>query len=906
MLGLGRETVGRRIAGRLRRFRWRKFAFFSALALFVLAFFTSLSLTVIAQHFTGHSAAAGADVPQNAALANAGPVLDLSHPGAAEWSQPPGRTVALTFDDGPDPQWTPAILRVLERRHIHATFFVVGSRVLQHPELVRRELHDGNEIGLHTFSHPQMGALANWQQDLQLSLTDKAVAGATGMHTRLYRPPYSSRPVDLSGSELDSARRASTGGRYIVLADDIAYDWLPGSIGKLTTNALPPTQQSGIVMFHDGGGNRHHTVAAVDRVIDLLQRRGYRFATVSDFAGLRRNDVLVRASLAERVQGLTLLLSSWFTHWITTLFGALTALLLVVCVARGVIVVTFARRHRQRQRRAVIDPSFTPPVSVVVPAYNEAADIGAAVRSLAASDYPDFEIIVVDDGSTDGTGDVVTGLGLGSVTLIRQDNAGKAAALNTGLAHARNDVLVLVDADTVLDPQALRALVQPLRDPTVGAVSGNAKVANPKRLIGRWQHIEYVISCSVERRMFDVLECMPCVPGAIGAYRRIVLDTVGRVSRDTLAEDTDLTMAVQRAGWKVRYQPDARAWTEVPVSMRDLWRQRYRWSYGTLQAMWKHRRAARENGPAGHLGRRGIPYLIFYTLVLPVLSPVVDVFAIYGVLVVDAVHAIEMWLAVNLVTMVVGAYAFHLDEESPIPLLLLPLQQFVYRQLMYGVVLHAIKSALLGVRVRWQRITRTGDFHTVPVDLEAAASSSIASLSAATPARRTPERALTPASASAAAVFVDDTRRRTRRGIRVGLGAASVLATTALAVFASLAIPIWTRGDLGDLPASSRPSAVTPIAGMDPTTSARPPRPTSPDRNTSHGLTAAGSAARGVTQEAATPQTRLAAIRLATVDSVDPRTVTSPTTAPKRHRSPSTSTTTSTTTTRPPKPQRRR
>jgi poly-beta-1,6 N-acetyl-D-glucosamine synthase len=661
-----------------------------------------------------------------------------------------------------------------------------------------------------------MGALSPWQQDLQLSLTDKAIAGATGLHTRLYRPPYSGRAADLSGREYASARLASKAGRYIVLANSISYDWLPGSVSTVATNAIPPNQQSSIVMFHDGGGNRHHTVAALDRLIVLLQHQGYRFTSVSEFAGLTRHDVMVHASLAERVQGLTLVTTSWFSHWATTLFGALTTLLLILCIIRALAVVTFARRHRRRSRRAIVDPAFTPPVSIIVPAYNEAAGIASAVRSLAAVDYPDFEIIVVDDGSIDRTSDIVADLGLPHVTLVRQKNAGKATALNTGLAHARHDVLVLVDGDTVLEPQALRALVQPLCDPTVGAVSGNPKVANPKGLIGRWQHIEYVISCSVERRMFDVLECMPCVPGAIGAYRRIVLDTVGRVSRDTLAEDTDLTMAVQRAGWRVRYQPDARAWTEVPGSMRDLWRQRYRWSYGTLQAMWKHRRSVRENGPGGHLGRRGIPYLAFYTLVLPILSPVVDVFALYGLTVVDPVNAILMWLAINLITIAVGAYAFHLDGESPSVLVLLPLQQFVYRQLMYGVVLHAIKSALLGIRVRWQRIARTGDFRTVPVDLRNSTAGGDATtrtvaisgdLAGHDPAAGEP---------SALPVFVDDTRRRTRRAIRAGLTAAGTAAAAALAVFGSLTAPIWTPGWLTGLPSASTPLPPAPVSGTSP------------------------------------------------------------------------------------------
>ncbi len=788
---MGRDRSRSRAAGARRRWRWRKTAFFVALSLFVLAFFTSLSLTVIAQHFTGHSAATDANVAQNPMLSSAGAVLDLSHAGPA-WSSAPARTVALTFDDGPDPRWTPQILAVLARHHVPATFFLVGARVLENPGLVRRELTQHDEIGIHTFSHPQMGGLAAWQQDLQLSLTDKAIAGASGLHTKLYRPPYSGRPVDLSGSEYDAARHAARNGRFLVLADDIAFDWLPGSPAKLAANALPRDGASGVIMFHDAGGDRHRTVAAVDQLITTLQHRGYRFDTVSQFAALPRNAVLAHAGPAERVQGLTLIWAGKFAHWVTSLFGLLTALLLVVCIGRGIAVLVFARRHRRLQDRAVFDPTFTPPVSVVVPAYNESAGIAAAVRSIAVSDYFEFEVIVVDDGSTDGTAAIVERLQLARVRVLTQANGGKATALNTGIAQARHDVVVLVDADTVLEPATLRHLVQPLRDPDVGAVSGNAKVGNPRGLLGRWQQIEYVISCSVERRMFDVLECMPCVPGAVGAYRREAITSVGGLSRQTLAEDTDLTMAVQRAGWKVRYQADARAWTEVPTTLRDLWRQRYRWSYGTIQAMWKHRRAPVERGTAGHLGRRGIPYLTFYTVVLPVLSPAVDLFALYGILAVDAVHAFEMWAAVNVVTLVVGAYAFHLDEERPAPLLLLPLQQFVYRQMMYGVVLHALKSALLGIRVRWQRITRTGDFAAAPsadVRTIPVPSSLAGSVPTARPAEVAASTSRPEPAVAGAPIFVDDTRRRGRRAVRFGLAAAAAVTVAAGAVFASIALP---------------------------------------------------------------------------------------------------------------------
>ena len=326
-----------------------------------------------------------------------------------------------------------------------------------------------------------------------------------------------------------------------------------------------------------------------------------------------------------------------------------------------------------------------------------------------------------------------------------------------------------------------------------GSVSGNVKVGNRRGLLGRWQHIEYVISCSVERRMFDQLGCMPCVPGAAGAFRRAALEQVGGVSGDTLAEDTDLTMAVLRAGWRIAYEPEARAWTEVPLTVRDLWRQRYRWSYGTMQAMWKHRRAVLERGPGGRLGRRRLPFLAFYTLVLPVLSPAVDLFALYGLLMLDPIHALVMWSIVNLFGLALGAYAFSLDDERMAPLWLLPLQQFVYRQLMYTVVLVSLKAALLMVRVRWQKLTHHGDVSSVGrsasvgVTAPHAEGSVAGGANATAPAVALPMAA--PFSQCTSQVFVDvggaRTRRRRAIGHTVVLGAGLVGA----AVFGSLVMP---------------------------------------------------------------------------------------------------------------------
>jgi cellulose synthase/poly-beta-1,6-N-acetylglucosamine synthase-like glycosyltransferase len=218
-----------------------------------------------------------------------------------------------------------------------------------------------------------------------------------------------------------------------------------------------------------------------------------------------------------------------------------------------------------------------------------------------------------------------------------------------------------------------------------------------------------VIGFNLDRRMFDVAECMPTVPGAIGAFRRDTLRDVGGLSSATLAEDTDLTMAVIRAGWKVVYEERAIAWTEAPASLRQLWRQRYRWCYGTMQAMWKHRRALVERGPAGRLGRRGVLYLLLFQVLLPLAAPAVDAYAVYGLFFLPWMRVAAVWFGFIAIQLITAAYALRLDRESYGPLWTLPLQQVVYRQLMYLVVVQSAVAALIGNRQRWQRMTRTGD-----------------------------------------------------------------------------------------------------------------------------------------------------------------------------------------------------
>jgi len=660
------------------------------------------------QHRVGAAGTASTLTGPGAGLRRSGPVLDASGVRSAAG---PVRTVALTFDDGPDPRWTPRVLDVLRRHHVPATFFVIGSRVLAHPEIVRAELRAGSEVGSHTFTHADVSAVPRWQARLELSLTQAALASAAGVHTALFRPPYSSGPSSASAAQYRAWRAIAGEGYLVTLANRDSNDWRRPGVAQILINAKPLGDRGTVVLFHDGGGDRSQTVAALDRYISVLQFAGYRFTTVTGIAGLPPGAGDRPVGLAAQLEGATIAVTASAAHLTTAGLRYCLLLIGVLTMARAVALVLVARHHSRAPERARDDPSFTPPVSIIVPAYNEAAGIEAAVRSLAGAAYPNVEVVVVDDGSTDATGTIVESLAFPNVRVVRQPNGGKPIALNTGIAAARDDVLVTVDGDTVFEPDTVRWLVQPFADPSVGAVSGNTKVANRQGVLGRWQHIEYVMGFNLDRRVYDVLGCMPTVPGAIGAFRRQALDDAGGVSTATLAEDTDLTMAIIRAGWRVVYEERARAWTEAPGSVSALWKQRYRWSYGTMQAMWKHRRAVVERGP---LGRRALPYMLLFQVLLALLAPVVDLYTAYAIVFLPPLPLVAFWVGFNLVGGGVAWYAFRLDHEAPQPLWALPLQQFVYRQLMYLVVIQSVVTALVGATLRWHKLERRGDFSAVP------------------------------------------------------------------------------------------------------------------------------------------------------------------------------------------------
>ncbi|MFG2360572.1 glycosyltransferase [Streptomyces mirabilis] len=640
-------------------------------------------------------------------ILDGGPVID-TRGGRTNSLTVPDHRLVLTFDDGPDPTWTPKVLDVLKKHHAHAVFFVTGTMTSRYPELVKRMVEEGHEVGLHTFNHPDLSFQSTKRIDWELSQNQLALAGAAGIRTSLFRPPYSSFADAMDNKSWPVTEYIGTRGYITVVNNTDSEDWQKPGVDRIIRNATPKGGKGAIVLMHDSGGDRHQTVQALDRFVPELQERGYRFQNLTE--------ALDAPSAHTQVTGLELWKGKVWVYLVRA-SDNVTDVLVVGIAIIGVLVFTrfgmmlllsalHARRVRRKDFRWGPAP-VTEPVSVLVPAYNEAKCIENTVRSLMASEHP-VEVLVVDDGSSDGTARIVEDLLLPNVRVVRQHNAGKPAALNRGLANARHDIVVMMDGDTVFEPSTVRELVQPFADPSVGAVAGNAKVGNRDSLIGAWQHIEYVMGFNLDRRMYDILGCMPTIPGAVGAFRRSALERVGGMSDDTLAEDTDITMALHRDGWRVVYAEKARAWTEAPESVQQLWSQRYRWSYGTMQAIWKHRRALVERGPSGRFGRVGLPLVSLFMVLAPLLAPLIDVFLLYGLVFGPTQKTVLAWLGVLAVQVACAAYAFRLDRERMRYLISLPLQQILYRQLMYMVLLQSWITALTGGRLRWQKLRRTG------------------------------------------------------------------------------------------------------------------------------------------------------------------------------------------------------
>jgi cellulose synthase/poly-beta-1,6-N-acetylglucosamine synthase-like glycosyltransferase/peptidoglycan/xylan/chitin deacetylase (PgdA/CDA1 family)/spore germination protein YaaH len=639
--------------------------------------------------------------------------------------------IALTFDDGPDPKWTPKILDILKQEHVPATFFIIGQNGESNPGLIRRMFTDGHEIGNHTFTHPNLGEIPGYITDLELRATERLIESLTNHSTKLFRAPYFGDAEPTTPDEIMPAARAQRLGYLTIGLHVDPDDWAkPGSDiivqrtieGATTTD---PDKHGQVILLHDGGGNRSQTVEALPVIIHQLRARGFRFVTISDLAGLTHDQVMPPLtqsdSLYEHIDAMTfstIAVLGWALSWIF-IIGIILGLGRMVFIGT----LAFAQWLRNRRREATHSgESYEPFVSVLVPAYNEERVIVRTIQNLLSSDYPHFEIIVVDDGSSDRTSDVVSKQFQAEprIRLFTKETGGKSAALNYGLHIAQGAIIVALDADTLFNKGTIRALARRFVDPQIGAIAGNAKVGNRINIITRWQALEYVTSQNLDRRAFASLNCITVVPGAVGAWRRDLLEHIGGFSSDTLAEDQDLTLSIRKLGYKIGYEENAIAWTEAPDTVRTLAKQRFRWSYGTLQCMWKHSHAL-FRPKYGSLGLIALPNVWIFQILFPLLSPIMDLLLVWVLIsaglerlehpaqyVITNFQQVLFYYALFLsVDWLAAVFAFALEKKEQWGLLWwLFLQRFCYRQVMYYVMIKSVITAMHGGLVAWGKLER--------------------------------------------------------------------------------------------------------------------------------------------------------------------------------------------------------
>jgi peptidoglycan-N-acetylglucosamine deacetylase len=659
--------------------------------------------------------------------------------------------VVLTFDDGPDPEWTPQILDVLKREHAPATFFLIGIQTDKFSGLAQRIYNEGHTIGNHTFTHPDVSNISNTYMKVELNLTERLFASLMGVRAKLMRPPYA---IDEEPDTADQVRplEIPQDMGYITVGNRIdPNDWTSNphrsaeQISSYVLSHLPPCKQDNlrcgnIVLLHDGGGNRAETVRALPMIIEGIRARGYEIAPVYELLGKQKADVMAPLPTGERWAARLDRLGFWLFDvvviGITVIFFVGDILMTGRLLFIGAAAVYDRLQEKIFGKPAEVE-SYKPKVAILIPAYNEEKVIERTIRAALNSDYPNLRVIVIDDGSRDRTLEVaraafVAEEAAGQVLILTKANAGKAEALNFGIEHIEDaELFVGIDADTIIAHDAISRLVPHFINPKVGAIAGNAKVGNRVNLWTRWQALEYITSQNFERRALDVLGAVSVVPGAIGAWRVSAVRQAGGYQIDTVAEDADLTMALLRLGYRVEYEDMALAYTEAPTNANGLMRQRFRWSFGILQAVYKHRGVFARKGALGFVA---LPNIVIFQILLPLVSPLIDIMFAFGAIwyfIQKHFHPdstdpasfhklVAFFFAFLVIDFLASALAFALerrrpdDTEDPWLLSQVWLQRFAYRQLFSVVLFKTLKRALEGRRFAWDKLERTAAVKYVP------------------------------------------------------------------------------------------------------------------------------------------------------------------------------------------------
>ncbi len=639
------------------------------------------------------------------------------------------KKIALTFDDGPDAKYTDLILDILNQKNIHATFFTIGLSADKYPRIIKRINAEGHEIGSHTFTHPNINNISKKQFFLELNGFQKMLEGMIGRQTILFRPPYAEDVEPETLEQIGSLLFANNQGYYTVGMHIDPTDWAQPGTEEIVSNVVNGAEsgEGNIVLLHDSGGNRDQTVDALPIIIDTLKQKGYEFVTISELVGVSHDTIMPpvvsQDQLAMRINDITFSL----TYILMNIFYFIFTVGIFLGIGRLLFIIVLALIQSGRCRygkTCVYQTEFEPSVDVIVPAWNEEDVIIRTIDSLLDSDYGNFRIIIVDDGSTDNTYYLLNHKYCANdkVSIFTKENGGKASALNFGITQSSSEFFVALDADTLFTKDTIKMLIRDLADSRVGAVAGNTKVGNKVNILTKLQALEYITSQNLERRAVDIINAISVVPGAVGAWRREVVVSVGGFSSDTLAEDADLTFSIIKNGYKVVYDDEAIAYTEAPDTIAGFVKQRFRWMYGTLQTAWKHK-AVFFRPRYGALGFFALPNIFVFQLFFQIIAPIVDLALIISVswaLWQQHIHQMDyslmytfryifvyyiLFLMIDIFSSII-AFTLEREREDWSLLIWIIFQRFFYRQLMYYVAMKTVFVAIKGIFVGWGKLER--------------------------------------------------------------------------------------------------------------------------------------------------------------------------------------------------------
>jgi cellulose synthase/poly-beta-1,6-N-acetylglucosamine synthase-like glycosyltransferase/peptidoglycan/xylan/chitin deacetylase (PgdA/CDA1 family)/spore germination protein YaaH len=643
------------------------------------------------------------------------------------------RKIALTFDDGPNNQYTVQILEILKEKGIKATFFVVGAEIENHPNVLRRVVEEGHEVGNHTFTHPDISKVSEEQLRLELNATQKLAESIIGRNLILFRAPYGRDVEPRTYKEIKPLETVNELGYYSVIMkiDPKDYDpKKPADEIALTTLEHIDQGLGNVILLHDGGGNRSNTVEALPEIIDDLQKSGYEFVLVSELMGLEREDVMPISPTAavgaasiinhNNINKIGFTLISLFTNFLTMFL----AIGLIIGIIRLISIVILAIIQKVRKDRGgPIKLKHHPKVSVIIPAFNEGVVILKSIKTALDSDYPNFDVIVVDDGSSDNTYEIANGK-YGKNPKVKvlgyKDNRGKSSAINFALDNSDSKYVIILDADTLLHQDAIFHLITRVKDRNVGAVAGNVKVGNRGNMLAKFQALEYITSQNLERRAADLIDSITIVPGAIGIWQRGLVKRAGGFNSLTLAEDSEVTLRIHKLGYRVCYEEKAIGYTEAPESFSSFKKQRFRWMFGRLQIIRMHWDMLM-NPKYGFVGMYALPTVFLFQIVFTFLAPLFDLVFVLTVISntleyyyhpETANFSFPVMLAPYIlflfVDLIVATIALLMERDEDFKLVFwVPLQRIVFRWSYYFISYKAFLTAIKGPKVDWGKFERT-------------------------------------------------------------------------------------------------------------------------------------------------------------------------------------------------------